>query len=72
MQNRIQNIVEWTEDEMQVRIHSWVIERGGYAEFLRRNDLDSWKVSLSSFLVVTGMFAIVFTSGTFMAKIFIF
>ena len=72
MQNRVRDIVEWTEDEMRERIHSWVIERGGWAAFVRHYDNDSWKMSLSSFLVVTGMFAAVLASGVFMAKRFLF
>ena len=71
MQNRVRNIVEWTEDEMRERIHSWVIERGGWEAFVRHYDNDSWKMSLSSFLVVTGMFAAVLASGVFMAKRFL-
>ena len=72
MQNRVQNVVEWTENEMRERIHSWVVERGGWGAFVRHYDDDSWKMSLSSFLVVTGMFAVVFASGVFMAKRFFF
>ena len=72
MQNRVRDVVEWTEDEMRERIHSWVMERGGWASFVRHYDDDSWKMSLSSFLVVTGMFAAVLASGVFMAKRFLF
>jgi hypothetical protein len=72
MQNRVRDIVEWTEDEMRERIHGWVIERGGWASFVHHYDDDSWKMSLPSFLVVAGMFAAVFASGVFMAKRFLF
>ena len=72
MQNRVRDVVEWTEDEMRERIHSWVVERGGWAAFVRHYDNDSWKMSLPSFLVVTGMFAAIFASGVFMAKRFLF
>ena len=67
MQNQVRDIVEWTEDEMQDRIHHWMIERGGWAVFVRHYD-DLWKMSLSSFLVVTGMFTAVLASGVFLAK----
>ena len=72
MQNRVRDVVEWTEDEMRERIHSWVMERGGWAAFVRHYDDDSWKLSLSSFLAVSGMLAIVLASGVFMAKKFFF
>ena len=72
MQNRVRDVVEWTEDEMRDRIHSWVMERGGWAAIVHHYDDDSWKLSLPSFLAVTGMLAFVLASGVFMAKRFFF
>ena len=72
MQNRVPDVVGWTEDEMRERIHTWVIERGGWAAFVHHYDNESWKLSFPSFLVVTGMFAVVLASGVFMAKRFFF
>lgn len=72
LQDRVLDIVEWTQDEMRERIHSWVQERGGWAAFVQHYDNDSWKMSLSSFIVVTGMVAAVVAGGVFMVKRFLF
>ena len=72
LQDRVSDVVEWTQDEMRERIHSWVMERGGWSAFVAHYDDESWKMSLSTFVVVTGMAAVVLASGVFMAKRFLF
>lgn len=72
LQDRVSDVVEWTQDEMRERIHSWVIERGGWSAFVEHYDDESWKMSLSTFVVVTSMVAVVLASGVFMAKRFLF
>lgn len=72
LQDRVSDVAEWTQDEMRERIHSWVMERGGWSAFVAHYDDGSWKMSLSSFVVVTSMFAAVLASGVFMAKRFLF
>ena len=72
MEEKVTDIVKWTQDEMRDRIHGWVRERGGWAAFVSHYDDESWKMSLSSFLVVTSMVAVMLASGVFMAKRFLF
>ena len=69
MQNRVREIIKW---EMYGRISSWVMERGGWNSFVPSYEDDSWNVSLALFLVVTGEFAVVFASGIFLARRFLF
>ena len=72
MEEKVADIVQWTQDEMRDRIHGWVRERRGWSAFVSHCDDESWKISLSLFLVVISMVAVMLASGVFMAKRFIF
>lgn len=72
MEDNVSNVVWWTQMEMRDRIHVWVMERGGWSAFVAHYDSERWRFSLNSFVVATGMFAIVLLSGAFMARRFLF
>lgn len=72
LEDRVVEVVEWTETEMRERVHGWMVERGGWSAFVEHFDEDSWKISLSTFVVAMGMVAAVLASGAFMVKRFLF
>ena len=72
LQDRVTDVVEWTECEMRERVHNWVVQRGGWSAFVEHYDEESWKLSLSTAVVITGMVIAVLASGAFMVRRFLF
>ena len=71
MENRVEDIVEWSELEMQTRIHDWVMDRGGWAAFVEHFDgpeTKEWNMTLSSAIFATGMVLTVVAGGLFAIK----
>lgn len=69
MEDRVKEVVEWSELEMQTRIHDWVQERGGWVAFAQHYNRDGdFTLNLSSIILLTGVTIALIGGGLFTIK----
>nr|CAF74919.1 Bcl-2 homology protein [Suberites domuncula] len=72
LENRVRDVVEWTEAEMRLRVHQWVEDRGGWEAFIQHFDRNTlWNFDLSTIAVSAAMIAALFAAGLFTVKRFL-
>ena len=68
LRHRVPDIVEWTDAMMQERLHYWIEEQGGWQAFVEHFDLENWRVSLSTGVLLLGVALSAVVSGLLFFK----
>ena len=66
MEERVGEVISWTEDDMQRTVSSWIMKQGGWAAFVEHFD-DSWTIEIPHYLLA-GVVAAVLAGGIFLLK----
>ena len=66
MEDRIGDVIEWAEADVQTTVSSWVLSQGGWAAFMEHFD-DTWTVEVSPYLMVA-VAAAVLAGGLFLLR----
>lgn len=64
LRNVVPQVVEWT--DAHEKLHSWIVEQGGWQAFVEHFDVENWRVSLSTVLLGLGLVA-TFVAGGLLA-----
>lgn len=67
---KVQDIVSWTDKEMEEKLQAWIMEQGGLQAFIQHYDTENWRVSLSTAVVGLGMGLAVLAGGLITLKRF--
>lgn len=67
MEERVGDVISWTEDEMQQTVSLWVVQQGGWAAFVEHFD-GSWTIEIPQLVVGAGLVAAIVTGGLFLLK----
>lgn len=68
MESRVDEVIVWTETEMQTRLQRWIEERGGWQAFVEHFDDSSLNFGASQGLVMAGIAAAVIAGGVFLLR----
>ncbi len=69
MESRVNEVIEWTESEMETRLQRWILERGGWQAFMEHFDDTSLNLGTSQGLLVAGVAAAaVIAGGVFLLR----
>lgn len=66
MEDRISDVISWTEDDVEKTISRWMDKQGGWSAFVDHFD-DSWTIEIPPYLLA-GLFTAVVAGGIFLLK----
>ena len=71
MEDKVKDVIDWTEEQMESRVRDWVQEKGGLQAFMDHFDDERWKVEIPQFLMGAGLAAAVIAGGVLLIKKFL-
>jgi len=60
---RVPEVMQWTDSAVQEKMQGWIEKQGGWQACLEHYDLESWRISLSTFLLGMGGVLALATAG---------